>query len=300
MKNIFITVSLFVSFNLMCQNIITQWSFEDTLLTPSLGMGTAKELSTTFTFATGNGGGRGWNSTSYQNQSIGSGTSGVQFSVSTLGFKNIKLSFDHRASGTASRWAQLDYSIDGGKTWVTNHWRNGGGLSPHDVFYSFDVDFSGIDGANDNPNFTIRIVSIFSPQAFSQNATLNYGANEAYMRANAQAVIGETGGTGTGNYGAGGTWRFDNVTFKGETLPLTFVQLTSSNKVKILNTIVDNQISLLSNYESGKMEILDNTGNIVKSVLLTTGNNEVYANELSKGVYLVFINGQFLERVIKI
>jgi len=198
---------------------ITQWTFEGDVTTPSTGSGTVQLIGgTSATFAAGNGGGRGWNTSSYQSQGEGSGTAGIQININTTGFEDITLDFDHRASGTASRWSQIDYSLDGGDNWVVGFWSNGGGISPHDVFYSFNVDFSSISGVNDNSQFQIRIVSIFSPDAFGQNATLNYGANEAYQRANAQSGAVDEG-TGTGDYGSGGTWRFDNITFSGIALP---------------------------------------------------------------------------------
>lgn len=141
----------------------------------------------------------------------------MQFNVSTLGFEDVQISYDQRASGTASRWAQLDYSLDGGASWTTLG-NTAGGLSPHDTFYSFNFDLTSISGANDNADFAFRIVSIFSPNAFAQNATLTYGANEAYQRANNQSGPPGTG-TGTGDYGTTGTWRFDNVTVSATAVP---------------------------------------------------------------------------------
>ena len=207
--------------SLASAQVIVAWDFDDDTLNPTTGSGTAANVGgTSSTFASGNGGGRGWNTSAYQLQEEGSGTAGVSFFTSTVGFTDIVLSFDHRSSGTASRWAQIDYTLDGGSSWTTGFWNNGGGLSPHDNFYSFTVDFSAVAGANDNADFGVRIVSIFSPIAFNQNATLSYDANTAYMRANAQALYQEDGpGTGNGNYGAGGTWRFDNVTVTGVPAP---------------------------------------------------------------------------------
>ena len=114
---------------------------------------------------------------------------------------------------TASRWAQIEYTTDGGDNWNILD-NNEGGLSPHDNFHSFEFDFTEIEDANDNPGFGVRILSIFSPEAFDQNETLTYGPDEAYQRANAQSGPPGTG-TGTGNYGPAGTWRFDNVTISG-------------------------------------------------------------------------------------
>jgi len=203
------------------QTVITQWNFEaqtnTNQPTPSTGAGSASLLNgTTATISSGAGGSAsGWNTSTYAAQGAGSGTRGVQFNVSTLLFSNITVSFDHRASGTNSRWSQVDYTLNG-TDWVTGFWNNNGGLSPHDTFYSFNVDFSSITGANDNANFGFRIVSIFSPQAFDQSSTLaEYAANTAYMRANTGAVYSPSTSSATGDYGPTGTWRFDNVTVSG-------------------------------------------------------------------------------------
>ncbi len=198
--------------------VITQWNFEGDVSTPSTGTGAASLIGgTTATFAAGNGVGRGWNSTNYPAQSTGSGTAGVQFLASTAGFEDITISYDHRASGTASRWARIDYTTDG-STWqpLTN---NAGGLSPHDTFYASGT--LTLPAAADNKaNFGIRIVSIFSRQAFDQNSTLApFAADTAYMRANAGAVYSPGTSTATGDYGSGGTWRFDNVTISGTVIP---------------------------------------------------------------------------------
>lgn len=199
-------------------DVITEWTFEGNTLTPSTGAGTASNVGgTSSAFATGNGGGAGWNTSAYPAQSVGSGTAGVQFSASTVGFQNITIDFDHRASGTASRWAQVQYTTDGA-TWNVAA-DNSGGLSPHDTFYSFSFDLSSILGVNNNSNFGVRVLSIFSPLAFNQNSTLSYGPDEAYMRANADAKYPPDAGLGTGNYSTAGTWRFDNVTISGDAIP---------------------------------------------------------------------------------
>ena len=214
-KHLLLLTPLFFS-GLMHAATVAQWTFEGDVLTPSSGTGTAINIgSTSSAFAAGNGGGRGWNTAAYPAQSTASGTAGVQFAVPTVGFEGITISFDHRASGTASRWAQLEYTTD--VTAVTPVWvvagNNSGGISPHDTFYSFSFDLSTITAIDENPNFAFRIVSIFSPVAFDQNASLaDYAANSAYMRANALASFTPDGGIGTGDYGAAGTWRFDNVT----------------------------------------------------------------------------------------
>ncbi|MFN3554533.1 MAG: InlB B-repeat-containing protein [Bacteroidales bacterium] len=216
----FMALMLVFSVNSWGQTVITQWDFNDDTLIPAVGSGTALNIGgTSSAYAAGITGNpdRGWNLSAFPEQGALSGTAGAEFMVSTVGFENITLQFFHRASGTGSRWAEIHYTTDGGTTWNVQG-NNNGGLSPHDIFYEFNVDFSSIPAVNDNPNFGIRIVSIFSPLAFNQNATLSYEANEAYMRSNAQATYPPVPGEGTGNYGAAGTWRFDDVTFSGEVI----------------------------------------------------------------------------------
>ena len=204
--------------------VITQWTFEGDVgdvLTPSTGTGTTAYVGNTLAassgeFALGNGGGRGWNTSNYPTQSTNSGTAGVQFSVSTAGYQDIAISFDHRASGAASRWAQVLYTTDG-LTWNILG-NNGGGLSPHDTFYGPFV-FNLPSDANNQVNFAFRVVSIFSPADFNENSSVSFSANTAYMRANAQATYPPAGGSGSGVYSISGTWRFDNVTISGTVIP---------------------------------------------------------------------------------
>lgn len=221
---------------------ITEWNFDASNLVANIGSGTATNIGgTSSAFAAGNPG-SGWNTSSYPPQSTNSGTAGVAFYVSTLGYSNIAIRFDHRASGTASRWARLDYTIDGGGSW-TPFWTNAGGISPHDIFYSFtNISFATVPDVNDNSGFGFRIVSIFSPLAFDQNASLpDYGANTAYMRANAQASYTPGGGVGTGDYGTSGTWRFDNVRITGDAI-VSGPALYATNSAVLINEILVNPI----------------------------------------------------------
>lgn len=200
--------------------VITQWNFDSSSTTPSTGSGTANLVGgTTATFAGGNGGGFAWNTTTYAAQSAGSGTRGVEFFASTVGYEDITVSFDQRASGTGSRWAQIEYTTNGGSTWTVAQ-NNGGGLSPHDTFYTFNISLTSLAEVEKVAGFGIRITSIFSPVAFDQNATLgDFAADSAYQRANAQSGFEPGSGVGTGDYGTAGTWRFDNVTISGTAVP---------------------------------------------------------------------------------
>lgn len=206
MKTIFaFLLTLILAFSLNSQSILAKWTFDGNT-EPASGFGTASLIGgVTQHSATLSS---GWRITDFPDQFTFSGTAGAQFMVSTLGFESIKLDFSHRASGTASRWAMIQYTIDGGENWIDFE-LNGGRLSPHDTEYPFKLDFTGHEGVDDNPDFGVRIVSIFSPLSFNPEVPdVFYGPGVAYHRA-------RTEGTGGNEYAATGNWRLLNVVFRG-------------------------------------------------------------------------------------
>ncbi|MGE3843954.1 MAG: hypothetical protein AB7I50_20460 [Vicinamibacterales bacterium] len=202
---------------------ITQWNFNSVpadastssgTTSPSTGSGTAGLIGgTTSTFASGdaNGGSTdpatgddsGWNLATFATQGTGSGSRGVQFTVSTAGKQNIIVTWDHRHSNTSSRYVQFQYSTDG-TTFV-----DFGSPLDHNAgdtwFNTNTVNLSSIAAVNDNPNFAFRIVAVFAP------------STAAYAPAN-------TGST----YGTSGTWRFDMVTVSGDNVGAPTIQETSA------------------------------------------------------------------------
>lgn len=150
-------------------------------------------VSTTFVSQTGSsdplGTGQALNTAGYASQGTGNMTTGVQFSLDTTGFENIVFSFDQRNSATASAWTALLYTIDGGDNWIqATTFRM---LRDSTFVKGLSFDFSNILGVADNNSFAVQLVSMFAP-----------GTN-AYAA------------TGTGNYGTGGTIRYDMVKFTG-------------------------------------------------------------------------------------
>lgn len=194
------------------QVTITQWDFEGDVITPSTGSGTANTVGgTQGAFATGLVGGvasgRAWNTNTYPEQGTASGTAGVEFIVSTAGFTNIGVTWDHRHSNTSANRVRLQYTLNG-TTWVnfeasaSNATNTAAGVDKGfdngryitdagDTWYQRSASFAGISGAADNPAFAIRIVSEFL------NGT-EYAA-----------------ATSTSIYSVNGTFRFDNVTIQG-------------------------------------------------------------------------------------
>jgi hypothetical protein len=193
----------------MPDGVIAFWDFNEETLDPTIGEGTAADVGGTSTsWAAGIAGNpdRGWNTASYPEQATASGTAGVEFFVSTVGYENIQLQFFQRGSGTASRYAILQYTLDG-TNWTDYETYLTG--PPHDTFYEFNFDFSDLSGVNDNANFGVRLLAIFSPEPFTDGAEpfTEWGADEAY-----RAVRDDR------NYSPQGTWRFDNVGFSGDVI----------------------------------------------------------------------------------
>lgn len=150
-------------------------------------------VSTTFVSQTGSsdttGNGQALNTSGYASQGTGNMTTGVQFSLDTTGFDHIVFSFDQRNSATASAWTALLYTIDGGDNWIQATTFQ---MLRDSVFVKgLSFDFTNILGVADNNSFAVQLVSMFAP-----------GTN-AYAP------------TGSGNYGTGGTIRYDMVKFTG-------------------------------------------------------------------------------------
>ncbi len=210
MKKLLIIFTIVLTSSIVCgQQIITQWTFNGTT-EPVIGTGEASLVGATVTVDLENR----WRMVGFPDQFEDSGTAGASFLVSTEGYENIVLSYGHRSSGTQSRWAEVQYTLDGGLSWEVLG-NNNGDLSPHDVIYNFSFDLSHIPGANDNPGFGIRIVSIFSPVPFNpEEPDEDFDPETAYHRAREEG----TGGNPYAGGPEGGNWRFHDVTILGEPL----------------------------------------------------------------------------------
>lgn len=136
----------------------------------------------------GTGNGNGWHQLAPQY------TQGAQFSASTVGFKDIIVTYDMKATTQGVKHHQAQYTVDG-TTWTnigplraspnTEQWMNG-----------LTLDFSAISAANNNPLFGIRIVSAYAPLTTQY---VNLAGNP----------INNTSGN----------WRIDSVRFSGTAVP---------------------------------------------------------------------------------
>lgn len=133
----------------------------------------------------------GLNTSNYGTATTGDKTRGVQFGIDTSGYQNLVFSFDQRNSATASSYTALLYSLDQ-VSWTlatTFH------MTTNSSFVNgLSYDFSGISGANNNPNFGVRLTTTFAP------------GTSSYL------------GSGSA-YGSSGTIRYDMVMLSGSEIP---------------------------------------------------------------------------------
>lgn len=221
MKNI-VTLALIAVAGASQADIITQWNFNGASATTvpggalspsaSVGTGTASLLggvTASFSSGTANGGSSdpvtttptnyGWQTTTYAAQGLEEGQRGVQFSVSTVGYQDISISFDTRHSNTSSRYIRLDYSNNGGASWILGSEGAGtvyAGTSGDTWFNLRGGDLSADTSIDNNANFVFRMVTVFAP------GTAAYAAS-----------------TSTSTYAASGTLRWDMVTVNAAPVP---------------------------------------------------------------------------------
>jgi hypothetical protein len=184
------------------------WNFNDSFDTnspaPFQGIGTAAPLSVVpFVQPTrdGNditpGNNLAWGTQSYPVSATASNKqTGVQFNVSTLGAKNIKVSFDLRGTTTASKYQRLQYTTNGTDfiDFPTSQLISGA------TYNSYAYDLTGYPGVPNNPNFGIRIVAEF------ENTALYNNTNDANY-------VGVSAG-----YSANGTLSYDLVEVTGDAI----------------------------------------------------------------------------------
>jgi hypothetical protein len=211
-------------------NMISRWDFNDTNSQsasspiPSIGSGsTALVGGATATFASGTfsdpAGAPGaansaWNTAGYAAQGTSNKLRGVEFNVSTLGYKDIVLTWEERHSVTASKYTRLQYTVDG-TTFVDGPAFTMTNISNGFVFYSADL--SSVTAINDNPNFGFHIVPEWEATAIG-NSNSNYVATVT-------------------SYSPAGTIRFDlvsvfgNVSGAANPIPLNIEQ--SGNNISL-------------------------------------------------------------------
>jgi len=135
----------------------------------------------------------------------GNKQNGVQFNVSTVGAKNVKVYYESRASGTASDYERLQYTTNG-TDWIDYPSSSTfGGVGTTYLPYIYDL--TGFPGVANNPSFGIRVVT-----EYEDTATYGIGTTNTYVGTANSYTSGGSGGF------AAGTVTYDVVTFTGDAI----------------------------------------------------------------------------------
>jgi hypothetical protein len=209
--------------------IIAQWDFNSVVpddntstgtVLPSIGSGAVSVVGgTTAVFAPGSANdptvadNTAWNTSGYPAQGSNNKTAGLQFNLSTAGFSNIVISWEHKVSSSASKYCRLQYSPDGLN--FREHPEPASAMavsSSASVFESLSRSLEDTWGVADNPRFSFRIVTEFESTA-TASGTNGYVTTFT-----------------TNNYSRSGTIRFDMVTVTGR-------RMASANSAPYLSNI---------------------------------------------------------------
>jgi hypothetical protein len=180
--------------------------FDPTNPAPYQGIGTASGVEVvTFVQPTrdGNditpGNNTAWGTQTYPAATVSNKQAGVQFNVSTLGAKNIKLSFDLRGTATASKYQRLQYTTNGAD-YVDYPASQSVAAVQASTYNTYTYDLTGFPGVANNTNFGIRLVTEF------ENTALYNNTNDA-------TYVGINGG-----YSGSGTVSYDLVQITGDAI----------------------------------------------------------------------------------
>jgi hypothetical protein len=273
MKKIYSLLFIAISSITFAQTTFTQWNFDDaspaTAMLPTTGAGTFSLIGgvvdnlTAGLMPAGNpSSGKAYSVKTFPASTTASGTAGFEFKVNTNGITDqINVSFDPRGSGTSSKWAQYQYTIDG-TSW--NVLSNNGGTLANAFTSTPMVTLTFPASCSNNANFGFRIVSIFDPSG-SDYASVTGGATA---------------------YSTAGTWRIDNVTFSSGALSTnSFSQI---NGLKMYPNPAKNNLFIETALNSDiNVSIVNMLGKEVVNANVV--NNTVNVSNLTSGIYIVKI-----------
>lgn len=181
--------------------VVTRWNFNGASLGATFGTGSALAIGGTgasFTagsaFDTAPGINRSVRVANFSALASQSGRRGVQFAADTTDHGFIGIGFAVAGHGRSSQWGQLQYSTNGGLTYLTTGLAGNGRfrVNGDGTFKRLSFSLAFVDGANDNSNFRFRIVATSHPTSGNF-----IGANGASMLAAAFWKIDNVVVTGT-------------------------------------------------------------------------------------------------------
>ena len=190
--------------------VVTSWSFSTSATNPDFGIGQATAVETSMVTVPNArkkprkdaipSTDRSLDVANFGTVNSPSGDYGVSFAADTTGFDELSVNFLQRNGKRASAWAQFQYSVDGGLTFITTGLANDGNyrVAVGNTFQLFSFDLSGATEANSNEDFQFRVMAIHAPgqNRFVSNSSKRYSAT-----------------------GVTATWCFDQVDVNGSAIP---------------------------------------------------------------------------------
>ena len=173
----------------------------------------------------------GWGTATYPAAAVSNKTAGVCFNVNTLGAKNVTITYDTRATQTASKYERLQFTTNG--TDFIDYPVSSGFIQNVN-FESRAFSLAGFPGVANNANFAVRIVTEFE-------STARYG-----MTNNAQYT-----GNG-GNYATSGTVTYDIVNISADGVTNNNTPPTISSFTNVITT--DTEGSTVLHFTVGDAE----------------------------------------------
>jgi hypothetical protein len=157
-----------------------------------------------------------WKTVNYPEQFLDSGLSGAKFTVSTVlseenpTVSGVKFSFKLRVVPGSSSWFRVDYSANGGSSWITAKPPEKIAATFFTANYHWTPQFTVVisnSSVVNNPNLAFRVVSVFSPEPFTEYFTAtSFTANQGYE--SSRNVL---GGNQNAPYVHTAPWGFDDV-----------------------------------------------------------------------------------------
>jgi hypothetical protein len=161
--------------------VITRWNFNNSYLSPSTGSGTVEAVggvAAGFVNGVAGSSDRATINKAVSVKGAAGQFTGLQFAVSTVGKKEVKVFWDIAASGSASKYTRFQYTLD--VTATTPVWTDynpglqdspgvttAGGLYVLDVYDTTllqrSADLSLVSGVENNAKFGFRVITAFAP-----------------------------------------------------------------------------------------------------------------------------------------
>jgi hypothetical protein len=163
------------------EGVITRWNFNNSDLSPSTGSGTVEAVGGVVAGFVNGVAGSSDRATINKAASVKGATgqfTGLQFAVSTVGKKEVKVFWDIASSGSASKYTRFQYTLDVTATtpvWVDYNpgLQDSHGVAPAGGLYVLDVadstllqrsaDLSSVSGVENNAKFGFRVISAYAP-----------------------------------------------------------------------------------------------------------------------------------------